>query len=83
MFDAESRQSALSVSYGLGNAIWAGLSPVVATALFAATGTIWSVILLYMGMATLSMVCLVLAPQIRDNVFDVDHETPAAATVAR
>ncbi|MCV7687234.1 MFS transporter [Micrococcus luteus] len=63
MFDAESRQSALSVSYGLGNAIWAGLSPVVATALFAATGTIWSVILLYMGMATLSMVCLVLAPR--------------------
>jgi MFS family permease len=74
MFDAESRQTSLSVSYGVGNAIWAGLSPIMATALFAWTGTVLSVIFLYVGMALLSAFCLVLAPQFRDNVFDVDDD---------
>lgn len=80
MFEPESRQTSLSVSYGVGNAVWAGLSPITATALYSWTGTIWSVIFLYIGMAVLSFVCLVLSPQIRDNVFDTDEEEPAVKT---
>lgn len=74
MFTAEARQTSLSFSYNLGNAIFAGFAPVTATALFNWTESIWSVILLYITMAVLSMVCLSLAPQIRDNIFDADDE---------
>lgn len=74
MFDANSRQTSLSISYGVGNAIWAGLSPIAATALYTWTGTIWSVVFLYVGMAALSLICLALAPQIRDNVFEGDDD---------
>ena len=74
MFDANSRQTSLSISYGVGNAIWAGLSPITATALYTWTGTIWSVVFLYVGMAALSLICLALAPQIRDNVFEGDDD---------
>lgn len=76
MFDAEARQTSLSVSYNLGNAIFAGFAPVTATALFNWTGSVWSVVALYIGMAVLSMICLLLAPQIRDNTFDTDEEDP-------
>ena len=83
MFNAEARQTSLSFSYNVGNAIFAGFSPVVATALFNWTGSIWSVILMYIGLAVLSMICLALAPQIRDHVFDADdEENGAAAPVA-
>lgn len=83
MFNAEARQTSLSFSYNVGNAIFAGFSPVVATALFNWTGNIWSVILMYIGLAVLSMICLALAPQIRDHVFDADdEENGAAAPVA-
>lgn len=74
MFDAEARQTSLSFSYNLGNAIFAGFAPVTATALFNWTGNIWSVIVLYIAMAVLSMICLSMVPQIRDNVFDTDEE---------
>ena len=78
MFNAEARQTSLSFSYNLGNAIFAGFSPVVATALFNWTGNIWSVIVLYIAFAVLSMICLSLAPQIRDHVFDSDDEENGA-----
>lgn len=70
MFDVESRQTSLSLSYSTGNAIWAGLSPLVATSLFLATGTIWSVIFLFIGLAVLSLISLAFTPQIKDYVFD-------------
>lgn len=87
MFNAEARQTSLSFSYNLGNAIFAGFAPVTATALFNWTGSIWSVIVMYIVMAVLSMICLSLAPQIRDNVFDTDEEengaTPSLAAEVR
>ncbi|MDJ1371402.1 MFS transporter [Gulosibacter molinativorax] len=70
MFDAKSRQTSLSVSYSFGNAIWAGFSPLVATWLFQQTGSIWSVITMFLIMAAISIVCLFLAPQKKDYVFD-------------
>ena len=59
--------TSLSVSYGLGAALWAGFSPMVATALFGSTGTIWSVVIMFAVMAGISAVCTALAPQLRDE----------------
>lgn len=70
MFDAESRQTSLSVSYSIGNALWAGFSPLIATSLFIATGTIWAVIAQYFAMTLITLVCLIFAPQRKDYVFD-------------
>lgn len=83
MFDAEARQTSLSFSYNFGNALFAGFAPMVATALFNWTGSIWSAIFLYIGLAAMSMICLVLAPQIRDNVFDTDDESDGTATTSQ
>ncbi|HIW98817.1 MAG TPA: MHS family MFS transporter [Candidatus Nesterenkonia stercoripullorum] len=83
MFDVEARQTSLSVSYNVGNAIFAGLAPVTATALFNWTGTVWSVVGLYVAMAVMSMMCLVLAPQIRDSAFDVDDDPTSPAQPGR
>lgn len=74
MFTADARQTSLSFSYNLGNALFAGFAPVTATALFNWTGSIWSVIVFYIAMAVLSMICLSFAPQIRDHVFDTDGD---------
>jgi MFS family permease len=67
MFVPEARYTSLSIAYGTGAAIWAGLSPVTATFLFAATGTVWSVIAFYIALTIISMVCLVLAPQHKEE----------------
>lgn len=72
IFYSKARQTSLSVSYSTGNAIWAGLAPVTATALYTATGTIWGPLGLFCGMAVLSIVCVILAPQHRDAVFEED-----------
>lgn len=74
MFDAEARQTSLSFSYNFGNAIFAGFAPVTATALFNWTGSIWSVIVLYISLAIMSMICLSFVPQLRDNVFESDDQ---------
>jgi MFS family permease len=79
MFDPESRQTSLSIGYSTGNAIWAGLSPLVSTGLFIATGSIWSVIALFAGLTVLSLVCLVIAPQRKDFVFE---SNPVGGSVA-
>ncbi len=80
MFYPQARQTSLSLSYSVGNAVWAGLAPVTAATLFTATGTIWSVIGLFFGMTILSIICLVLAPQHIDTVFDTDDTQGAAIT---
>ncbi|GAA1937029.1 MFS transporter [Brevibacterium antiquum] len=67
MFEPSYRQTSLSLSYGIGNAIWAGLSPVVATGLYAATNSIWSVIALFGFMTVVSLISLYFARQIKDT----------------
>lgn len=75
MFHPQSRQTSLSLSYGVGNALFGGLAPITATALYGATGTIWSVIILYIGMSTMSLICLILAPQRNDDhVFSENND---------
>lgn len=67
MFEPSYRQTSLSLSYGIGNAIWAGLSPVAATGLYAATGSIWSVIAFFGFMTVVSLISLHFARQIKDT----------------
>ncbi len=55
------------LSYGVGAAIWAGFSPWFATQLVAWTGSIWSVIAMFIGMAVIAGVCTRLAPQHSDE----------------
>lgn len=91
MFDADSRQTSLSISYSIGSALWGGLSPLVATGLFIMTGSIWSVIGFYILLTVVALVCLVLAPQLTDDIADASTEDVApsagsadsAATIAR
>lgn len=74
MFKARARQTSLSVTYTVGVAIWAGLSPIIATGLYSLTDTIWSVIGLFAAMTLLSLFCLAAAPEYHDrDVFA--HET--------
>lgn len=78
VFPPHSRQTSLSISYSIGAAIWGGLAPVTATALYQATDTIWSAIILYFAMTAISIVCLALAPQRIDEVFEEDVLTARA-----
>ncbi len=85
IFHPKARQTSISVSYSVGNAIWAGLAPVTATALYTATGTIWGPLGLYFGLTLISIICVILAPQRRDAVFeqDVSQSTATDAEPAR
>jgi MFS family permease len=80
MFRPRARQTSISIAYSVGVAIWAGLSPVTATALYAATGSIWGSLGLYFGMTALSIICLFLAPQYNDGIFEEDAVGAGAAT---
>lgn len=82
VFPPHSRQTSLSISYSIGAAIWGGLAPVTATALYQATDTIWSAIFLYFAMTAISIVCLALAPQRTDEVFEEDVLAARAARAA-
>ncbi len=83
MFDADSRQTSLSIAYSAGSALWGGLSPLIATGLFIATGSIWSVIAFYVLLTVVALVCLVLAPQLRDDVLEHTSEHPTAPGTER
>lgn len=76
LFVVEARYTSISIAYGTGAALWAGLSPIAATGLYAVTGSVWSVIALYLALTAISLVCLTLAPQ-----HDEDVVAPAAAPV--
>lgn len=67
MFPAESRYTSISLGYQVGSAIFGGLSPLAATLLFGATGSIWAVIGLLIGFCILATGCALAAPQLRDK----------------
>ena len=66
MFRPQSRYTSMSLSYGTGAAIFGGLSPVIASALMLATGSIWSVVALYAVLALIAWVSTALSPQHSD-----------------
>lgn len=63
MYRPQARYTSMSLAYGVGGAIWGGLSPIVATSLMAATGSIWSVIGLFGFLSAVAWVSTALAPQ--------------------
>lgn len=67
MFRPQARYTSIALSYGVGAAIWAGFSPWFATQLIAWTGSVSSVILMFIGMAILAGICTRLAPQHSDE----------------
>lgn len=70
MFRPLARYTSISISYQAAGAIFGGLSPIVATLMFAATGSIWPVIGLLAGMCALGAICMAFAPQYVDHVDD-------------
>ncbi|MCI2265245.1 MFS transporter [Sediminivirga luteola] len=67
LFVPRARYTSVSLSYGIGVAIYGGLAPVTATFLYDATGTIWAVVVLFLVFAALNVACVALAPQLRDD----------------
>ncbi|NJC21534.1 MFS family permease [Arthrobacter pigmenti] len=81
LFRPQARYTSISLSYGVAAAVWAGLSPIAALWLFDQTGTVWSVIALFIAMGILGIICLALAPQHRDD--DIFADDDDAATSAQ
>jgi MFS family permease len=67
MFRPQARYTSVALAYGVGAAVWAGFSPWFATQLVAWTGSVWSVILMFVAMAALAAVCTRFAPQHSDE----------------
>lgn len=82
MFRPQSRYTSMSLAYGLGAAIWGGLTPIAATWLMGVTGSVWSVIILISGMAVINFVAMYLAPQYSDEAPVTKSYTPRTDTTA-
>ncbi|MCH1883535.1 MFS transporter [Agrococcus sp. ARC_14] len=82
MFRPQARYTSISLSYGLGAAIWAGFSPWFATMLVAWTGSIWSVIVMFAAMAAIAFVCTWKAPQHSDEAPVTESFTARTDTTA-
>ncbi|MDN6748099.1 MAG: MFS transporter, partial [Brevibacterium sp.] len=67
MYRPQARYTSMSLAYGVGAASWGGLSPIVATSLMAATGSIWSVIGLFGFLSAVAWISTALAPQHSDE----------------
>lgn len=67
MFRPQARYTSMSLSYGIGAAVWGGLSPAIATGLLVATGNFWSVIAFFGLLALLAILGTVFAPQHSDT----------------
>jgi len=82
MFRPQARYTSIALSYGVGAAIWAGFSPWFATQLIAWTGSVWSVLAMFTGMALIAGLCTWLAPQHSDEAPVTDSFTPRTDTTA-
>ncbi|MGP3775789.1 MFS transporter [Streptomyces sp. SDT5-1] len=82
LFSTSTRYSGMALGHELSSAIAGGLSPVVATALLAATGHFLPVALLTMGMAVVTLAALVFfahVPKGRGRAEPVDGRDPESA----
>lgn len=67
LFVPQARYTSVSLTYGVGAAVYGGLAPVTASFLYGQTGTIWSVVILFVVFAALNVACVVGAPQLVDE----------------
>jgi MFS family permease len=72
MYRPQARYTSMSLAYGIGAAVFGGLSPIAATSLMASTGSIWSVIGLFGLLSAIAWVSTALAPQHSDET-DTAH----------
>lgn len=78
LFLPQARYTSISLSYQLAGAIFGGFSPIVATLLLEATGSIWPAIGMLVAMCALSLFCLWGAPQHVDEDAADEPVAPAA-----
>lgn len=82
MFRPQARYTSMSLSYGIGAAVWGGLSPAIATALMAATGNFWSVVAFFGLLSLLAFLGTLFAPQHSDTAPVTGSFTPRLDTTA-
>ncbi|WGW11515.1 MFS transporter [Saxibacter everestensis] len=70
MFPPKARYTSISLGYQVGAAIFGGLSPLAATLLVGATGSVWAVVGLLAVLCMLAAACASAAPQLRDKLAD-------------
>ncbi|MGO1434105.1 MAG: MFS transporter [Canibacter sp.] len=80
MFRPQSRYTSVSLSYGLGAAVWGGLTPLMATALINLTGSPLSVVFFYIVLAAIAWVSTYFAPQHSDAAPVTQSFTPRMDT---
>ncbi|MDH6289087.1 MFS transporter [Rhodococcus opacus] len=83
MFRPQARYTSISLAYQGAGAIFGGLSPLVSTLMFQATGSVWPVIGLLIGMCAVSILCLLVAPQHVDHVDGESDESVGDLGAAR
>jgi MFS family permease len=66
MFRPQARYTSMSLSYGIGAAVWGGLSPAIATGLIVVTGSFWAAIWFFGALALIAVVGTWFAPQHSD-----------------
>lgn len=83
MFRPQARYTSMSLAYGLGAAIFGGLSPIVASWLMLVTGgNVWSVVALFGVLAAIAWVSTFLAPQHSDAAPVTESLEPRLDTIA-
>ncbi|MFC9836654.1 MFS transporter [Rhodococcus sp. NPDC127530] len=83
MFRPQARYTSISLAYQGAGAIFGGLSPLVSTLMYRATGSVWPVIGLLIGMCAVSILCLLVAPQHVDHVDSESGESVGDLGAAR
>ncbi|MBC9945041.1 MHS family MFS transporter [Leucobacter sp. cx-328] len=66
MFRPQARYTSMSLSYGIGAALWGGLSPAAASAIMLATGSVWAVIGFFGVLTVAALIGTIFAPQHSD-----------------
>ncbi|WP_129658789.1 MFS transporter [Rothia uropygialis] len=67
MFKPQARYTSMSLAYGVGAAVWGGLSPAIASGLLAATDSIWSVVAFFGLLSLVAWLGTAFAPQYSDS----------------
>lgn len=82
MFRPQSRYTSVSLASTVGDAIWGGLVPIAGPALIALTGSVWSVVALYVGLTLCAWICTRRAPQYSDAAPVTSSFTPRLDTTS-
>ncbi|MFF1573193.1 MFS transporter [Leifsonia sp. NPDC058292] len=82
MFRPQARYTSMSLSYGIGAAVWGGLSPAIATGLIVATGTFWAAVGFFGVLALVALIGTWFAPQHSDSAPVTGSFNPRLDTTA-